>query len=99
MFRKTLNGFAYDNRWVVPHNPYLTKMFNAHINVEVFANIWSVKYLFKYIFKGLNRVATVIAGPTNEIQQYINARYLSAAKGVDPLLLFKNIQNGRLSLD
>jgi len=39
MFWKTLNGFAYDNWWVVPHNPYLTKMFNAHINVEVSINI------------------------------------------------------------
>jgi hypothetical protein len=39
MFRKTLDGFAYDNRWVVPHNPYLNKMFNAHINVEVSVDI------------------------------------------------------------
>jgi hypothetical protein len=31
----------------------------------------------------------VIAGPTNEIQQYIDARYLSAAEGFDSLLLFK----------
>jgi hypothetical protein len=30
-FRKNTNGFVYDNQWVVPHNPYLTKMFNAHI--------------------------------------------------------------------
>jgi hypothetical protein len=38
-FKKTPNGFAYDKQWVVLHNPYLTKMFNAHINVEVFADI------------------------------------------------------------
>jgi hypothetical protein len=38
-FRKIPNGFASDNQWVVPHNPYLTKMFNAHINVEVSADI------------------------------------------------------------
>jgi hypothetical protein len=66
-FRKTLNGFAYDNRWVVPHNPYPTKMFNAHINVEVSVDIWSVKYLFKYIYKGPDRVAVVIASLTNDI--------------------------------
>jgi hypothetical protein len=67
MFRKTPNGFAYDNQWVVPHNPYLTKMFNAHINVEVSADIQSVKYLFKYIYKGLDRVVVMIAYPINEI--------------------------------
>jgi hypothetical protein len=52
MFRKTPNGFAYNNWWVMPHNPYLTKTFNAHINIEVYADIRSVKYLFKYIYKG-----------------------------------------------
>ncbi len=88
-FWKTLDGFAYDNLWVVPHNPYLTKMFNAHINVEVSVNIWSVKYLFKYIYKGPDRVVMIIAGPTNEIQQYIDAQYLSVAEGVDSLLSFK----------
>jgi len=89
MFQKTPDGFAYDNRWVVPHNPYLTKMFNAHINVEVSAGIRNVKYLFKYVYKGLDRVATVIAGPINEIQQYIDTRYLSVGEGVDSLLSFK----------
>jgi hypothetical protein len=24
-FQKNPDGFAYDNQWVVPHNPYLTK--------------------------------------------------------------------------
>jgi hypothetical protein len=88
-FQKTPDGFAYDNRWVVPHKPYLTKMFNAHINIEVCAGIRSVKYLFKYVYKGPNRVAVVIAGPINEIQQYIDARYLSTVEGVDSLLSFK----------
>jgi hypothetical protein len=88
-FQKTPNGFAYDNRWVVPHNPYLTKMFNAHINVEVSAGIWSVKYLFKYVYKGPDRVVMVIVGPINEIQQYIDAKYLSAAERVNSLLSFK----------
>jgi len=46
MFQKTPNGFAYDNRWVVHHNPHLTKMFNAHINVEVSVSIQSVKIPF-----------------------------------------------------
>ncbi len=52
---------------MVPHNPYLTKRFNAHINVEVSVDIQSVKYLFKYVYNGPDCVATVIDDPTNEI--------------------------------
>jgi hypothetical protein len=89
MFQKIQDGFAYDNQWVVAHNPYLTKMFNAHITIEVSVDIWSVKYLLKYIYKGLNHVAVVINGPTNEIQQYIDVRYLSVVEGVDSLFSFK----------
>ncbi len=74
---------------MVPHNPYLTKMFNAHINVEVFVGIRSIKYLLKYVYEGFDHVAMVIVGPTNEIQQYIDARYLNVVEGVDSLLLFK----------
>jgi hypothetical protein len=47
-------------------------MFNAHINVEVSTGIRSVKYLFKYVYKGPDRVTTMIVGPKNEIQQYID---------------------------
>jgi len=64
-------------------------MFNAHISVEVSAGIRSVKYIFEYVYKGPDRVVTVIAGPINEIQQYIDARYLNTTKGVDSLFSFK----------
>ncbi len=88
-FQKNPSGFVFDNRWVVPHNPYLTRKFNAHINVEVSASIISVKYLFKYVYKGQDHVTVQVDGPTNEIKQYIDARYLSATKAVDSLLSFK----------
>jgi phosphoenolpyruvate-protein kinase (PTS system EI component) len=56
-------------------------MFNAHINVGVFVDIRSVKYIFKYVYKGHDFVAVVIIGSTNEIQQYIDVGYLSAGRG------------------
>jgi len=53
------------------------------------AGIRNVKYFFKYVYKGPDRVVVMIADPINEIQQYIDARYLSAAEGVNSLLSFK----------
>ncbi|XP_078434171.1 uncharacterized protein LOC144705400 [Wolffia australiana] len=45
-----------DNRWVVPYNKYLCKVFNCHINVEICSSIQSVKYLYKYVYKGHDRI-------------------------------------------
>ena len=42
----------------MPYNAYLLQKYDAHINVEVCASVKSVKYLFKYVFKGHDR-ATV----------------------------------------
>jgi hypothetical protein len=53
-----------DNHYVVPYNPYLCKKFNAHINVEVCSHTIAIKYLFKYIYKGLDRATVEIASAT-----------------------------------
>jgi hypothetical protein len=42
-----VHGIELDNRWVVPHNVYLSTKYDVHINVEVCNNIRAVKYLFK----------------------------------------------------
>jgi len=47
---------AIDNRWVVPYNPYLLAKYDAHINVEKVSRLAAVKYLYKYIYKGPDRV-------------------------------------------
>ena len=44
-----------NNQWIVPNNPYLSKLFNAHINVEVCHTIAAIKYLCKYFTKGHDR--------------------------------------------
>ena len=46
------NGVPLDNRHIVPYNPYLSKKYNAHINVEICSTINSCKYLYKYVYKG-----------------------------------------------
>jgi hypothetical protein len=67
-----------DNRWIVPYNPYLLRTFNCHINVEACSSIMSVKYLFKYIYKGHDRTSVVVRengkkdanGNVDEIMDY-----------------------------
>jgi hypothetical protein len=88
-------GFTFDNRWVVPYNPYLSLFFNCHINVEVYTSVAVVKYLYKYVYKGHDR-AQVDIGPVDaiapngtaagqprmrdEIKIYQDGRYVSASK-------------------
>ncbi|XP_021761012.1 uncharacterized protein LOC110725856 [Chenopodium quinoa] len=70
-----------DNRWVVPYNPYLTALFDCHLNVEVCSTIKAVKYLYKYVYKGHDRVAfNILAEDKNcndEIAQFQSRRWVS----------------------
>ena len=43
------------NEWVVPYNPYLTMRYQCHINVEIVSTMVAIKYLYKYLCKGLDR--------------------------------------------
>ena len=54
-------NFQVDNRWVVPYNPFLSLQYNAHINVEVVHCVSAVKYLYKYITKGNDKVMITLA--------------------------------------
>ncbi|XP_011872670.1 PREDICTED: uncharacterized protein LOC105564699, partial [Vollenhovia emeryi] len=74
--------YVVDNRYTVPYNPMLLLLFNSHINVEIVSSIRSVKYLYKYIYKG-HDAASVIIGENldktiihDEIQDFIEARYV-----------------------
>lgn len=51
---KTIKDKKYklDNRWIVPYVPKILLKYGCHINVEVCSSIQSVKYLFKYVYKG-----------------------------------------------
>jgi hypothetical protein len=83
-----VHGIELDNRWVVPHNVYLSTKYDAHINVKVCNNIHAVKYLFKYVYKGHDRATIEISRhsdnategnvvETNEIKKYLDCRYVS----------------------
>ena len=44
-----------DNQSIVPYNPFLLLKYDCHINVEIVVCVVSVKYLYKYTYKGHDR--------------------------------------------
>ncbi|GJS09403.1 DNA helicase [Tanacetum coccineum] len=62
----TRNEFQLDNSYVVPYNCDLLLEFRAHINVEYCGWSMLIKYLFKYISKGINKVFARVSRPIGE---------------------------------
>ena len=80
-------GHVFDNRNVVPHNPFLSTKYNCHINVEICASIKAIKYIHKYIYKGPDQ-ATVEVGERDEIKELCHAQYIAAHDAMWHLLEF-----------
>lgn len=82
-----IRGHMLNNTWVVPYNPYLLAMFDCHINVEVCSTIKAVKYLYKYMYKGHDKIIYKIATSLeneciDEISQYQSARWVSPPEAI-----------------
>lgn len=85
--------FMYDNRWIVSYNPFLSKNYNVHINVEIASTVKAVKYLYKYVHKRSDSIWAQMLYSTNdsqeqqvatldEIRQYIDGRYVSTSEAL-----------------
>ncbi|KAI3783003.1 hypothetical protein L2E82_13065 [Cichorium intybus] len=84
------NGIQVHNGFVVPSNRRLCSKFNAHINVEYCGWNMLIKYLFKYISKGVERVSFGIHNsqsdsaasstgnniPIDEIKNFVDGRFI-----------------------
>ena len=66
---------------------YLLAKYKAHINVEVIGSVGAVKYLFKYITKGQDRV--MVEKQIDEIQEHINCSWYGDTNSFWRLFEFK----------
>ncbi|XP_021753739.1 uncharacterized protein LOC110719141 [Chenopodium quinoa] len=72
----TIRKTIMDNQWVISYNPYLSSYFDCHLNVEVCSTIEAVKYLYKYAYKGHDKISFSVVQFKDamlihdEIQQY-----------------------------
>lgn len=84
----TVRNHDIDNRWIVPYNPLLLKIFDAHINVELCSSIKSIQYVTKYINKGSDQATFSIQSP-NEVEKYQSGRYICSSEAVWRILSFE----------
>lgn len=87
----TKNNLVYTNQHVIPYNPLLSQKYNCHINVEICSTVASVKYIYKYIFKGADAAVFTLAPvgqpveeppQVNEIKEFRDGRYVSACEAM-----------------
>ena len=87
-----------DNSRLVPHNIFLLMKYRCHLNVEVCNSITAVKYLYKYVYKGHDKVMYGVKSqsedhldlpgdqvrglPRDEIREFVEARYLSTSEAI-----------------
>ena len=64
------NGDAVtiDNSYVVAHNPALLLKYQCHMNVEVVHTVLCIKYIFKYICKGQDRINVKVPVEVQPVQ-------------------------------
>lgn len=73
-------NFGFNNRWAVPYNAFLFKKYRTHINIEVAKVVHVVKYLAKYVYKGINRATLVIVDRFDEILMTLQAQHIRGMK-------------------
>ena len=60
------NGIELDNQFIVSYSSHLLLKHKAHLNVEWCNQNTSIKYLFKHINKGSDRITTTIVNVQNQ---------------------------------
>jgi hypothetical protein len=78
----TRDGKVVDNQWVVPYSPMLILLLECHANLELCISVRAFKYIHKYVYKGHDRATMGLGENDDEIQQHLDARYVSASEAI-----------------
>ena len=81
---KTVKGqeFSVINTWIVPHNSYLSRTFECHLNVELCSSVQAIFYVIKYVNKGEDSAVFTVdeTDQRDEIKLFQSARYVSCSE-------------------
>jgi len=71
-----------EHRYVGSSIPFLSRLLDCHVNVDICFTVNVFMYLYKYLFKGPDQTLFNIISDEcrDEIADYIHARYLSASE-------------------
>ncbi|KAH8951223.1 hypothetical protein BDL97_09G015800 [Sphagnum fallax] len=67
-----------DNRWIVSYNLHLATKYHAHFNMEICSSISTVKYLYKYVYKGPDCATAIVERQANMLGQENNRQAIVA---------------------
>jgi hypothetical protein len=73
---------------VVCHSKYLIWKYRCHINVESIPSVKAIKYIYKYVYKGHDRITMEFGTCSDEIKQYLDACYVSSCEAHWRLYMF-----------
>lgn len=81
-----------DNTGIVSYCPILSRIFNAHINLEFYNYVKFIIYICKYVNKGsgmaIYEITSNYANDHDEVTQYQMGRYISSIEAVWRILDF-----------
>ncbi|PIA37966.1 LOW QUALITY PROTEIN: hypothetical protein AQUCO_02900072v1 [Aquilegia coerulea] len=81
-----------DNSWVVPYNAWLLRKYNCHINMEICSTIKYVKYLYKYVYKGPDRVTMEVRSADNIERESVSRIFMFPLNKMYPLVYSLDVQ-------
>jgi len=88
-----LHGNIITNQWVVPYNPVMLLKYRCHLNFEMCATVTSVKYIYKYLLKGNDKI-TMELKFTKKSKKSSNRRNAND-KSIQEMNEILRYQNGR----